>query len=197
MFRRKRVLSLSARENLDGYLFILPWAVGFIFLGAFPIFYSLYLAFSKWNIVGQVSWVGLANFQRMFDMSHSAGTAFRKSVVVTFYYSFLSIPLKVVWAIFLSLLLRRGIRGQRFFISVIYLPSVISGVSMALMWKWVFNTRGGLINGILEAVGIQGPNWFFQTSTAVPAFTVMTLWEVGFMMVIYLGALKNIPSEIE
>ena len=149
MARRGRHLSLSARENIDGYIFILPWIIGFLFLNAFPMFYSLYLAFTKWNIVGKVHWAGLVNFKRMFDMSRSLGVEFRKSVLVTFYFTALSIPLKIIWSITLALLLRKAVSFRRLFISIFYLPAVISGVSTALMWKWIFDERKGFINNLL------------------------------------------------
>lgn len=197
MIAKRGMLSLRARDTLEGYSLILPWIIGFIVFGAFPIFYSLFLSFTKWNIVGKAQWVGVRNFVRMFDLSRSTGTEFLKSVYVTFYYSILSIPARVVLAITLALLLRRPIKGRRFCLTVLYLPSVISGVSMALMWKWIFHNRFGLVNGILKVFSIQGPNWFLHTSTAVPAFVVMSLWNVGFMLIVYLGTLQSIPREIE
>jgi multiple sugar transport system permease protein len=193
----KKIATLRKRTNLEGFLFVGPWLVGFILLGAYPFFYSLFLAFNKWNIVGEAQWVGLENFRRMLDMTRATGTEFVKSLQVTFYYTFVSIPLTVVWSITLALLLRRRIRGQRIYISFFYLPSVISGVSIALMWRWVFNSRHGLANALLKLIGIQGPRWFLHTSTAVPAFILMSLWNMGFMLVVYLGALQNIPKEIE
>lgn len=193
----KKSLTLQQRYNREGFLFICPWLIGFILLGAYPFFYSLFLAFNKWNIVGTTKWVGLENFQRMFDMSRATGREFVKSLQVTFYYTFVSIPLTVIWAISLALLLRKKIPGRRILISIFYLPSVISGVSMALMWRWVFNSKHGLANTLLGALGIQGPRWFLHTSTAVPAFILMSLWNVGFMLVVYLGTLQNIPPEIE
>ena len=194
---KNKTLTLQQRYNREGFLFICPWFIGFILLGAYPFFYSLFLAFNKWNIVGKAQWVGLENFRRMFDMSRATGREFTKSLVVTFYYTFVSIPLTVTWAITLALLLRKKIPGQRALISIFYLPSVISGVSMDLMWKWVFNSKHGLANTLLGVVGIQGPRWFLHTSTAVPAFILMSLWNVGFMLVVYLGTLQNIPQEIE
>lgn len=180
-----------------GYLFLLPWIIGFLFLQFTPFVTSFVLSFSKWNIVGAMEWSGFDNFRRMFDSESLYGTEFRKSLVVTFTYALGSIPLKVIWAIAIALLLRRPIRGQRFFTVVFYLPSVISGISMALMWKWVFNAKSGLANGLLGLLGIEPLNWFLRTYTAVPAFIAMSLWDVGLMMVIYLGALKAIPREIE
>ena len=168
MTAKRGTLSLRTRDTLEGYSLILPWIIGFIVFGAFPIFYSLFLSFTKWNIVGKAQWVGVRNFVRMFDLSRSTGTEFVKSVYVTFYYSILSIPARVVLAITLALLLRRPIKGRRFCLTVLYLPSVISGVSMALMWKWIFHNRFGLVNGTLKALASKAQTGFCTPARQCP-----------------------------
>ncbi|MDB4867982.1 MAG: transporter permease [Cohnella sp.] len=188
----KQVLSKSERrEERMGYLFILPWIIGFLAFAAFPIAASLLLSFTKWDIYKAPSWVGLSNFQRLFQ-----DELFYKSMKVTLTYSAFSIPLSLVLGLGLSLLLNLKIKGIDFYRTLFYLPSVITGVAISMVWMWIFNDGYGLLNYLLSLIGIEGPHWFKDPNWVLPAYVIMSLWGVGGSAIMFLGGLQNIPGHL-
>ena len=122
-------LTIWQREKRDGYIFISPFLIGFVLFSLIPIGFSIYLAFTRWNIIATPQWVGLKNFLQMFNAQGGRSRTFYKSLGVTSYYVFLSLPLEIIWAISLALLLRRQEKGQRVYVTFFYLPSVRDGWS--------------------------------------------------------------------
>jgi multiple sugar transport system permease protein len=108
----------------------------------------------------------------------------------------LSLPLKLVVGLALSLLLNLKIRGMNFYRTIFYIPAVISGVAVSLMWIWLLQPDTGIINSLLELVGIQGPNWFWDPDWALPSVALMSVWSVGGSAIIYLAGLQNIPPHL-
>jgi multiple sugar transport system permease protein len=182
----------ARREARDGYLGILPWAIGFVAFTAGPLLVSLFLSFTQWDIVRPPQWVGLANYVRMF----SDDPLFRISLGVTLSYVLMSVPLQLILGLALALLLNAGVRGMNIFRTVFYLPAVLSGVAIALMWIWILHPDLGVANGLLELVGIKGPGWFWDPAWALPSVVLMRLWGVGGGAVIYLAGLQNIPPHL-
>jgi multiple sugar transport system permease protein len=180
------------REARDGYLGILPWAIGFVAFTAGPLLVSFFLSFTQWDIVRPPQWVGLANYVRMF----TDDPLFRTSLGVTLSYVLLSVPLQLIFGLALALLLNAGVRGMNIFRTVFYLPSVLSGVAISLMWIWILHPDLGVLNGLLDLVGIKGPSWFWDPSWALPSVVLMRLWGIGGGAVIYLAGLQNIPPHL-
>ncbi len=188
-----RALSPRARrEAFEGYLGILPWLIGFIAFTAGPLLVSLGLSFTQWDIVRPPQWIGLGNYIRMF----TDDSLFRTSLRVTFSYVLLSVPLQLIVGLALALLLNAKLRGMNFFRTVFYLPAVLSGVAVALMWIWILHPDVGVANGILGLFGIKGPGWFWDQRWALPSVVLMRLWGVGGGAVIYLAGLQNIPPHL-
>lgn len=179
----------ARREEIAGYLYISPWIIGFIFFGAFPIVASLLLSFSKWDIYKPPTWVGFENFARLIK-----DPLFYKSMEVTLTYSALSIPLSLILGLGLSLLLNLKIKGIDFFRTLFYIPSVITGVAVAMLWKWILNDGYGLINYSLSLIGIEGPQWLEDPKWIIPSFVIISLWGVGGSAILFLGGLQNIPE---
>jgi multiple sugar transport system permease protein len=133
----------------------------------------------------------LENYQAALD-----DDLFFKSFRVTTVYTFLSVPLGLVGGLLVAWLMNQKLTGITVFRTLYYLPAVIAGVSVALLWQWIFNPNFGLINAMLALVGIDGPAWIYAEAWVVPAFVIMSLWGVGAPMIIYLAALQNVPTEL-
>lgn len=176
------------RRNIEGYLFISPWIIGFVVFTAGALLGSFSISLTKWNIVGTPEIVGLANYQKMVE-----DRFFWQSIKVTLYY-LLNVPLNVVLGLLLALLLNQKVKGLSVFRTIFFLPSVASGVAVSLLWMWIFNPRFGIINVLLKEIGIIGPLWLGSEAWAIPALIIMSIWGVGGGMLIYLGALQGIPT---
>ena len=176
------------RRNIEGYLFISPWIIGFVVFTAGALLGSFSISLTKWNIVGTPEIVGMANYQKMVE-----DRFFWQSIKVTLYY-LLNVPLNVVLGLLLALLLNQKVKGLSVFRTIFFLPSVASGVAVSLLWMWIFNPRFGIINVLLKKIGIIGPLWLGSEAWAIPALIIMSIWGVGGGMLIYLGALQGIPT---
>jgi multiple sugar transport system permease protein len=153
---------------------------------------SLYLSFTRWDLFTAPKWIGLDNYVNLLTDDAS----FIQSLKVTTIYAFVGVPLQVGLGLVLATLLNQNIRGLGLFRTIYYLPSVIGGIAVAVMFRWIFGTQFGLINGMLATVGIQGPSWLGDPNLVMISFIGMSMWGAGASMLIYLGALQGIPSEL-
>lgn len=174
-----------------GYVFISPWLLGFVVFLLGPILASLYLSFTRYKPGLQPVWLGLSNYARMFG-----DELFYHSLRVTSVYTLFSVPLGLITALALAVLLNQKIIGRRFFRTAFYLPSLISGVAVAIVFSWFFNTRFGVINFITGLFGVSGPNWLGDPDWTLPAFVLMSLWGIGGSIVIFIAALQGVPLEL-
>jgi multiple sugar transport system permease protein len=188
---KKSPLSQRAREEIAAYLFISPWLIGFIIFTAGAMLFSLGLSFYDTDLLTSVRFVGLDNYRELFD-DRFVGQALR----VTTIYTFVTVPLGAIFALALAVLMNQPMRWRGFFRTVYYLPSVVSGVAVAVLWQWLYHPDFGLINAILEFFGISGPRWLFSREWALPALIIMALWSVGGSMLIFLAGLQGIPTEL-
>ncbi len=207
-------MGASAKEALAGYLFIAPWAVGFLLLMGGPIIFSFLLAFTEWNGIGglgAIRFVGLENFKQM-----ATDERFPKCVYNTFVYTAGSVPLTMMGGIMLALLMNQKLKSIAFFRTVFYLPSVTAGVASTLLWFYIFQPQyglliysiehlGNLINTLLtplrwivhfEDIVISGPEWLVSPRWVKTAYVIMSLWGIGGGMIIYLAGLQGIPEQL-
>jgi multiple sugar transport system permease protein len=182
---------MSRREAGWAYFFISPWIIGFIAFTAGPMLASLYFSFTKYNIIDTSQWLGWANYRGLFS-----DPLFWKSLQVTVYFASLALPLGLFLGFFLAVLLNQKIPGVNLWRTVYYLPSVIAGVAVALLWVRLFNARIGLVNPMLAKIGIKGPGWLQDPQWAVPALVIMSLWGVGGSMIVYLAGLQGVPTAL-
>lgn len=187
-----RGLSIRKKEWVFGYLFILPWILGFLFLRLGPMIASFVLSFTEYPIVASPKFVGLANFIRIF----TADAAFMDALKVTFSYAIFSVPFGIFLSLTVALILNQKIPGLAIWRTVYYLPSVVSGVAVAALWGWLFHPDFGLINLSLSLFGIKGPAWLANPDTALFALVIMSFWGIGGGMIINLAGLQGIPSEL-
>ena len=201
ILRRGNLPAHQRSEERAGYFLASPWIVGFALFMAFPIVMSMALAFARWKGVSPLSsaeFAGTANFQQLFQFDQR----FRTSLVVTAYYAILAVPAGQILALLAALLMNARVRGIHLFRAAWYLPSVLAGVGVAVLWRWIFDSDGGLMNAALQPLltplGLTAPEWFGQDAAiwGAPAFALMSLWFVGGTMIVFLAGLQQIPIEL-
>ncbi|MGQ9556009.1 MAG: carbohydrate ABC transporter permease, partial [Anaerolineae bacterium] len=179
--------------NVLFYLFIGPALLGLLVFTAGPMVASFYFSFCDYEIVRPPVWIGIANYRRMFLVDklplHALG--------VTAYYTFAGVPLRLIAQFLIAVLLNRAILGRSVFRTILYLPSIVSGVALSLLWVWLLNPEFGLVNYVLwQFFRIQGPRWLTSTEWVIPAIILMSMWSIGGGIVICLAGLQGIPEEL-
>jgi multiple sugar transport system permease protein len=184
---------MARREERVAYLFLSPWLIGLLAFWLIPIIASVLLSMSWWDIIRSPRWVGFENYREMLFEDRS----FWVSVRVTLKYLALSVPLYLVCGLLLSLLLNLKIRGINLFRTILFLPSVLSGVAVAVLWVALLNPDVGAINSVLRAIGVDDPPRWLQSPTwAVPSVVLVGLWGIGGGAIIYLSGLQNIGPQL-
>ena len=192
--RKKR--SLIARlnqENVAGYVFSLPFIIGFLMFMVIPMALSLYYSFCKYDVQNAPTFIGLDNYVRIFTKDD----IFRKSLGVTCYYALIGTPLKVIFALIIALILNHESKAVGIYRATYYLPSIIGGsVAVAILWRRMFEPNG-TINSLLSGIfpGLNGYNWFSE-GPAIWVLIMLTVWQFGSSMLIFLSALKQVPKEL-
>jgi multiple sugar transport system permease protein len=182
----------ARREAGIFYLTVSPWIIGFLLFTVIPMSVSLYLSFTRWNVLTPPVWTGVDNYVRMF----TADPDFYQSLKVTFLYTITSVPLQLMIALFLAVLLNEATIAIGFFRTAFYIPSIVASVASAVLWQWIFNPRFGPINGVLRPLGLGSPQWFNDPKYALAALVIMSTWGVGGQMLIFLAGLKGIPQSL-
>jgi len=180
----------AKREALLGYAFLLPWIIGFIAFVGGPIIASAVISLTKWPIIASPEFIGLDNYSQLIKDPY-----FWQSLKVTAIYM-LVVPLHIIVGLFIAVLLNSKIKALSFFRVLYYLPCVITGVAVSLLWIWIFNPRFGIFNFLLSQIGIKGPAWLADEKWVLPAFIIMGMWGVGGPMLIYLAGLQSIPTSL-
>ena len=189
---RRRTGGFHRSEQTTGILCVLPWLVGFVVFTAGPMLVSLALSFTRWNLIGHIHWAGLQNYTTALQKDPLVWHSF----AVTTLFALMAVPLHVALGLGLAMLLNQKIAARSLFRMVFYLPSVVSGVAVALLWSWIFSPGFGLLDALLRLVGVHGPAWLFDPHTVLIAFVIMSLWGIGGGMIIYLAALQGVPPEL-
>lgn len=177
-------------DTLGFFAFAAPWILGFVFLTLIPMVASLYISFTDWNILSDPVWIGLDNFKTIFT-----DPLFYKSLKVTLLYTVFSVPINIILSIFVAMLLNNNLKGMKLFRTIFYLPAIVSGIVVAIVWLWIYNPDYGIINSFLRIFGIQGPGWVYDENWALPSIIIMSLWGIGSNIVIYLASLQSISTE--
>jgi len=187
-------LSPDRREALAAYVFLSPWAIGFVLLTAGPMLASLVLSLTDYRLLepNRMAWVGVGNYERALAGDPLVWQALK----VTAYYVGLSVVLELVVGFGLALVLNIGFRGIGIVRTIYYLPAVISGVAVSLLWLLIFQPSSGLANAGLGLFGVAGIGWVYSTTWVIPAFVLMSLWGVGRAAFIYLAILQRIPTNL-
>jgi multiple sugar transport system permease protein len=178
-------------DNRVALLFLAPFILGAVVLTLGPIIGSLYLSFTDYNLLQNPNWIGLANYERML-----ADARLHQSLVVTFTYVFVGVPLQLGVALGLAILLDKGMRGLPFYRSAFYLPSLLgASVAIAMLWRLIFGSEG-LLNTLLGLIGIESDvSWIGSPDTSLSTIILLHVWMFGSPMVIFLAGLRQIPAE--
>jgi multiple sugar transport system permease protein len=182
---------LRRREAIWCYVFIAPAILGLLLFSLGPMIASFVLSFTSYDLLSSPEFVGAENYVNL-----AQDELFRKSLTVTLIYGLVSVPATMLIALVLAILLNAKIPAMPVFRSAYYLPSVISGVAVAMLWKWMFNGEYGLVNAALDRLGIDGPAWLTDEQWALRALIFMSLWSFGGTMLIYLAGLQGVPKEL-
>ncbi len=189
---------MKARETMTGLLWISPWLVGFLAFMALPIAMSLYYSLTDYPLLEKPLWTGLDNFRAL-----AQDPVFHTVLWNTVVYAAFSIPLSTVVALAIAALLTQKVRGVGFYRAAIFVPAVVPAVASAMIWYWLFNGELGLINQSLSALGrtfgfddFRGPSWLKEHGWAMAALVVVSLWNVGQSVVIYLAAMQEVPRSL-
>jgi multiple sugar transport system permease protein len=189
---RRRGLSLRAREELIAYALISPWLIGFLIFTAGALVFSLGISFFSTDLLSPARFVGLENYRQLFFEDD----LFRQALKVTSLYTLGVVPLQVCLGLLIALLLNQKIFGIGAWRTIFYLPSVVSGVAVAMIWIWFFHPDLGLFNYLLGKIGIAGPRWLFSERWALPSLILMSTWNIGPGMLIFLAGLQGMPQEL-
>ncbi|WP_233569617.1 sugar ABC transporter permease [Planomicrobium sp. Y74] len=188
----KRKLTIRRKESIYGYIFIMPFIVGFFAFTAGPLLFSLAGSFTDYNITSRMDFVGVENYQSLIVDDG----LFRTSLWNTIYYVAFSVPLTTLGAIFISALLNQDVPGIRVFRTLYYLPAVLSGVGVYLLWMQLLEPGTGMVNLLLGWVGIDGPNWLYDPDWTKPSLILMKLWSVGGSMLLYLASMQGVSRSL-
>jgi len=184
--------SLARQEAVWAYVLISPWIIGFLVFNLGPMAASFYFSFTDYNIVTPPTWIGLANFYNQFFND----PIFWHSLLVTLKFGLMAWPLNLAFSLSVAVMLNQKIRAVNFWRTVYFLPSLITGVAVAVLWSNIFHPTSGILNPILALVGIQGPFWLQDPRWALKALVIINLWGVGGSIIIYLAGLQGIPTDL-
>ncbi|UXN71238.1 sugar ABC transporter permease [Devosia neptuniae] len=190
--QRPSVWSRIWQNDAPGYLFLLPWFIGFFGLTIGPMITSFYLSFTNFDLLQAPQWVGANNYIRMF----TADPKFSASMRVTLFFVVFSVPLKLAFALAVAMLLNRGIKGLPMYRALFYLPSLLgASVAIAILWRQIF-AGDGLVNKLLAMFGIIGPSWISNPNYSLWTLIILSIWQFGSPMIIFLAGLRQIPQDM-
>ncbi|TBL81952.1 sugar ABC transporter permease [Paenibacillus thalictri] len=180
------------KRNMIAYAFISPWFIGFLVFIIGPMLASLYFSFTQYDMLSKPSWIGLDNYVKMLTDDKRFITALK----VTFTFVFVSVPLKLAFALLIAMLFNVDRRGVSVYRTLYYVPSILGGsVAVAVMWKQLFGSKGA-VNALLGIVGIKGTSWVASPDFALWTLILLVIWQFGSPMLIFLAGLKQIPHEL-
>jgi len=175
-----------------GLWYVAPYVIGLLLFTAFPFVASFYLSFTDYDLLSKPEWTGLDNYQKLFTRDRT----FDKSLKVTLAYVFMTVPLKLAFALFIAVILNYRLRAIGLFRTAFYVPSILGGsIAIAVLWRYIFADTG-LVNMMLEGVGLEGVNWFGDPENALFTISLLRCWQFGSAMVIFLAALQSVDKSL-
>ena len=177
-------------KKLVPYLLVSPYIIHFLLFIAFPVVFSIVLTFHSWNIIAPMKYTGLNNYIRLFHDQF-----FWKSITNTLLFLAIHIPLQIIVALFLAEVLNQKIKFRGFFRAAFFLPVVVSGVVVTILWQQLYGFDTGLLNRILVTLGMSKIGWITDPSMAMPSIAIMATWKnVGLYIILFLVGLQTVPS---
>jgi oligogalacturonide transport system permease protein len=183
---------MGGESRYLGIAYVAPYVIGLLVFTAIPFIASFYLSFTDYSLMSAPAWVGLENYVDLFTRDRT----FRKALGVTLTYVFLTVPLKLVFALFIAVILNYKLRFIGFFRTAYYVPSILGGsIAIAVLWRYIF-ADAGLVNMMIAAFGGEPVNWFGDPDNALFTITLLRMWQFGSAMVIFLAALQSIDRSL-
>jgi multiple sugar transport system permease protein len=192
MMKKTRPQKYNLVNKKVPYLFILPWMIGFVVFTLGPLVFSLIMSLFDWPVTSSPTFVGFGNYIKMF----TDDPQFYKSISITFKFALVFVPLNLIIALVLALLITQSVKGIKIFRTIFYLPTVVSGVAISIIWGWIFNSEYGILNYLFSFIGIEGPKWLIDPKWAIITIVIASAWGVGTMMLIFYTDIKSIPRDI-
>lgn len=178
-------------KKLTPYLLVSPYLIYFSVFIAFPVLFSLYLTFQSWNIISPMKFIGLSNYERLVQDSF-----FLKSLINTFVFLIIHIPLQIIIALFIAVILNQKIKFRGFFRAAFFLPVIVSGVVVTILWQQLYGFDSGLFNRILTSIGLGKIGWLVDPGWAMPSIAIMATWKnVGLYIILFLVGLQTVPQQ--
>ncbi|MCI8831351.1 MAG: sugar ABC transporter permease [Lachnospiraceae bacterium] len=175
-----------------GILFISPWILGFFGLQLYPLLQSFYYSFTDFSILSDGKWIGIQNYRELFTKDRY----FWKSFILTIKYAVMTVPMKLIFALFIAMILNMKLKCINIFRTIYYLPSIMGGsVAVSILWKFMF-MKDGIVNQLFRVFGIPAVNWLGMPDTALFTISLLVVWQFGSSMVLFLAGLKNVPQEL-
>jgi multiple sugar transport system permease protein len=184
-------LGMRQKESLAGMLFVSPWIIGFLVFTIGPLVASLLISFSRYEILRPPKFIGLTNYMNM-----ASDPLVWQSLYNTFYVTMIGVPLRIFLALVVALFLSKDMKGMPLYRTAFYIPSITPLVAASVLWRWLLNGRFGLINALLSRLGVIGPSWLNDPNWAKLGIVIMNVWALGANMIIYLAAIKGIPTQL-
>jgi len=178
-------------QSRAGFLFVLPWVVGLAVFTVFPMVAAAYISMTDWSIIGKADFIGLTNFITIFKDQE-----FYRTLWITVRYALFAVPLTIAIAFAIAISLNKPYKGVGIFRTVFYMPAIVSGVAVAIVFTWILDPSYGILNAVLGILGIKGPNWLYDPNWVLPSYLLVTAWGASGGLFIYLAALKDIPAEL-
>ncbi|MDD3335189.1 MAG: sugar ABC transporter permease [Eubacteriales bacterium] len=190
---KKRLNQLMSKESTAGVIFSLPFIIGLIAFILVPMGMSLYYSFCDYNIISEPVFVGLDNYKKLF----TGDEIFLTSLGITFRFALISVPLRLFFALAVAMILLKKTRMTGFYRATYYLPSIIGGsVAVSILWKRLF-ASDGVLNLLISGLGEPFTySWLGNTSTAIWVLIILSVWQFGSSMLIFLASLKQIPTSL-
>ena len=185
-------MKIKKNYSYSGYLYILPWILGFLLLQLVPMVNSFWYSFTNFQLLGKAQFLGLDNYKKIF----LSDAVFRQSLKVTFYYVLIAVPLKIAFALVIAIILNQNIKGINLFRTLYYIPSILGGsVAISVLWKYLFMNQG-VVNNIIGRFGIGAIDWLGDPRLALGTVSLVTIWQFGSSMLLFLAGLKQIPVSL-
>lgn len=182
---------MKKKRQRAGFYFVLPWLIGLCLFTALPMVAAVYISMTDWDIVGNADFIGLKNYINLFQAEE-----FINSLWVTIRYAVIAVPLIIATSLTIAVLVSKNNKGTGVFRVIYYMPAIVSGVAVAIVFKWILDPSYGLLNGILSIFHIQGPDWLYDPNWVLPSYLIMAVWGAGGGLLTYLAALKDIPEDL-
>lgn len=186
------LLTWQKQEALWGYVFLIPFLIGFLLFILGPVVASFGLSFTEWNLIGNPKFVGLANYRSLID-----DNTFKVSLINTLYYTGVSLPITIAFSLFFAIIMNRKLRGINLFRAIYFLPVTISVAAVGLLWAWIFSPDFGILNYVLHQLGLPVSRWIADSRSAMPSVIIVGVWRnLGFNILVLLAGLQNIDHAL-